>query len=94
MTYDILIQPQSENLYRATVLGWPDLSVVGNSEQTIIERIRQIIREQLSQGKVARIEIDEDSVAAATHLLAIHFSSTIPHTFSRPSTHLAARRLT
>jgi hypothetical protein len=66
MTYDVLIQPQPENMYRATVLGWPDLSVVGASEQMVIERIQQVIRERLSQGKIVQIEIDEDGVAATT----------------------------
>ena len=58
MTYDILILPQSGGTYRAIALGWPDLSAVGDSEQTVIERIRRAIRERLAQGKVVRIEID------------------------------------
>ncbi len=66
MTYDILIQPQPENVYRATVLGWPDLSVVGDSEQTVLERIQEAIRERLAQGRIVRIEVDED-VAASEH---------------------------
>jgi predicted RNase H-like HicB family nuclease len=66
MTYDILIQAQPENVYRATVLGWPDLSVEGNSEQTVVEHIQKAIRERLAQGKIVRIEIDEDVTTAAT----------------------------
>ena len=59
MTYDILIQPQPGGTYRATVLGWPDLSAVGDSEQTVIERVRQALRERLAQSKVVRIEVGE-----------------------------------
>ena len=58
MTYDILIQPQPEGTYRATVLGWPDLSAVSDNDQTVIERIRQIVRERLAQGKIVRIDVD------------------------------------
>ena len=64
MTYDILIQPQPGGTYRATALGWPDLNVIGDSEQTVLERIRQAIRERLAQGKVVRIEIDGKAAEA------------------------------
>ena len=66
MTYDILIQPQPGGAYRATVLGWPELSAVGNSEQTVIERIGQTIRERLRQGKLVRIEVNDDTIKTAT----------------------------
>lgn len=59
MTYDVLIQPQPEGVYRATVLGWPDLNAVGASEQTVIDRIRQAIRKQLAQGKIVQVEVAE-----------------------------------
>jgi len=59
MTYDILIQPQPGGTYRATVLGWPDLSAVGDSEQTVIKRVRETLRERLAQSKIVRIEVDE-----------------------------------
>lgn len=69
MTYDVLIQPQPEGVYRATVLGWPELSVVGNSEQTAIERVRQVLKQWLAQGKIVRIEVDEpvSGTDALTH---------------------------
>jgi len=41
------------------VLGWPDLSAVGDSEQTVIERVRETLRERLAQSKIVRIEVDE-----------------------------------
>ena len=65
MTYDVLIQPQPGGMYRAIALSWPDLSAVGDSEQTAIEHIRQAIRERLAQGKIVRIEVD-GKVAEAT----------------------------
>jgi hypothetical protein len=65
MTYDILIQPQPGGTYRATALGWPDLSETGDSEQTVIERIRQAIRERLAQGKVVQIQVDDSAVETA-----------------------------
>lgn len=66
MTYDILIQPQPGGAYRATVLGWPELDVVGNSEQTVIERIGQTIRERLRHGKLVRIEVGNDAIKTTT----------------------------
>ena len=66
MTYDILIQPQPDGAYRATVLGWPELNVVGNSEKTVIERIGQTIRERLRQGKLVRIEVNGDTIKTTT----------------------------
>lgn len=69
MTYDILIQPQPGGIYRATVLGWPDMSAVGDSEQTVIKRIRQAIRERLGRSKIVRIEVGEaiTETAAPAH---------------------------
>jgi predicted RNase H-like HicB family nuclease len=67
MTYNILIQPQPENVYRATVLGWPDLSVVGDSEQTVLKRIKEAIRERLAQGRIVQIEVEENVAAAPEH---------------------------
>jgi len=69
MTYDVLIQPQTESTYRATVLGWPDLSVVGDDEQTVLKRVVQAIRAQLQRGRIVRIEVEEGVVVlpAAEH---------------------------
>lgn len=68
MTYDVLIQRQAGGTYRATAIGWPDLSVVGNSEQMVIERIRQSIRERLEQGKLVQIEVDKAVTREATFI--------------------------
>lgn len=57
MTYDILIQPQPEGTYQATVLGWPDLSVFGDTEQLVIDYIQQEIRVRLAQSKIVQIDI-------------------------------------
>ena len=59
MTYDVLVQPQSEGVYRATLMGWPELSVVGNSEQTAVSRVQQLLKKWLAQGKIVRIDVDE-----------------------------------
>ena len=65
-TYDVLIQSQAGGMFRAIVLGWPDLSAVGDSEQMAVERIRRAIRERLAQGKVVRVEVDQEVVEAST----------------------------
>ena len=59
MTYDVLIQPQSDGAYRATALGWADLSVESNSQQAVLERIRRAIRERLAQGILVQVEVEE-----------------------------------
>ena len=64
MTYDVLVQPQSEGIYRATLLGWPELSVVGNSEQTAVSRVQQMLKKWLKQGKIVRIDVDDPIVKA------------------------------
>ncbi len=61
MTYDILIQPQTQG-YQATVLGWPDLRVIGDSESLVIERIKKAIKKRLSQGKFLRLNLETDEV--------------------------------
>ncbi len=63
MTYDILIQPQSLG-YQATVLGWPDLRVMGESESLVIERVKKAIKERLSHGKFLRLNLETDEVKA------------------------------
>ncbi len=66
MTYDVLIQPLARGTYQATVLGWPDLNVVGDSEIAVVERIKKELQTRLAKSKILHLEI-EDSVAAKTH---------------------------
>jgi hypothetical protein len=58
MTYDVLIQPQSDGAYRATALGWADLSVVGENQQVALNLIRRAIQERLEQGVLVRVEVE------------------------------------
>jgi predicted RNase H-like HicB family nuclease len=58
MTYDILIQQQAPNHYTAIVLGWPDLVVEGESEETVLQKAQTAIQERLAQGKIVHLEIE------------------------------------
>lgn len=67
MTYDVLIQPVGEGAYQATVLGWPDLNVVGDSETAVVEGIKKEIQGRLANSKILQLEIEE-SLTAETHV--------------------------
>jgi len=66
MTYDILIQPLAQGTYQATVLGWPDLKIVGDSEIAVVERIKKELKARLEKSKILQIEIEDDA-AEETH---------------------------
>jgi predicted RNase H-like HicB family nuclease len=67
MTYDILIQPLPQGTFQATVLGWPDVSAVGDSEITVIERIKNALRVRLTKSKILRIDLDNDLTMETPH---------------------------
>lgn len=60
MKYDVLIQPQPGDGYRATALGWPDLNVSGDGERAVIEQICEAIQARLTEGKIVHIEMGEE----------------------------------
>jgi hypothetical protein len=40
---------------------------VGDSEQTVLNRIKEAIRERLAQGRIVQIEVEEKAAAAPEH---------------------------
>lgn len=48
---------QQEGQFLATVLGWPDISVVGNSRQEVIESLNQLVQERLDQAEIVPLAL-------------------------------------
>lgn len=55
MSYDVLVQSPAEGEYRATVLGWPNLVVTGQSERSVLEKVKNALRIQLAQSKIIHL---------------------------------------
>lgn len=56
ITYDVLVQYQPEGGYIASVLGWPDCVVEGETQDEALTHARTAILEQLTRGQVVRLE--------------------------------------
>ncbi|HHH40751.1 MAG TPA: hypothetical protein ENK56_01955 [Chloroflexi bacterium] len=56
MTYDIFLEKEQSKV-RAFVIGWPDWVVEGETEEIALQRIRRLIQEQMTRGKIVRIEV-------------------------------------
>lgn len=60
MTYQIFVQHQTTNGYRAFVLGIPDCVVEGTTEAEAIAKAKVALSQWLAQGKLINIEIVND----------------------------------
>ena len=56
MTYSVLVQDRPGGGYIASVLGWPDCVVEGETRDKALTRAYAAILERLTQGEVVRLE--------------------------------------
>lgn len=59
MTYNVLLENEEKNQYKATVLGWSDCTARGNTRQEALNQLRQVIINRLARVEIIPIDIDE-----------------------------------
>jgi hypothetical protein len=58
MQYQVLVQHQPDQSFLAAVLGVPDCSGEGQTEEEAIAKAKAALEARLAQGKVVTIEVD------------------------------------
>lgn len=59
MVWHILIEQQSEQDYRATILEWSECTAEGVTRQEALERLRHTLAMRLSQGEIVTLDTEE-----------------------------------
>ncbi len=62
MQYQVFVQPHPDRQFVASILGMPQVSVVGNTEAEAIARVKAAWESQLATGKIVTIEVAEVSI--------------------------------
>jgi hypothetical protein len=57
MSVEVLIETLPTGGYRATLLGWPDTSAEGATEEEALTRLRQFARDRPQHGKVVTLDL-------------------------------------
>lgn len=57
LTYDVLVENQSDGRVKATLLGLPDCHSLGNTETEAIEKLSQSLQTRLETAKIVTLEI-------------------------------------
>jgi len=73
MTVDVLIEQLPSGEYSATLLGWPDTTAQGGTEEEALARLRQVAQERLQRGKVVTLDLAADEMANPWLDFAAHF---------------------
>ncbi len=58
MNYQVFIQNDSAKHFVASIVGIPNLSVEGNTEEDAIAKVKLALEQQLTKGKFITIHID------------------------------------
>lgn len=61
MSVEVLIETLPTGGYSATLLGWPDTSAEGATEEEALIRLRQLARDRLQHGKVVTLDLATDT---------------------------------
>lgn len=63
MQYQVFVQNESEQHFVASVLGIPNLTVEGKTEEEAISNVKSALEAQLAKGKFVTIEVDAEKEA-------------------------------
>ena len=58
MTYNAVVESDRGKSYRATVLGWPDCTVAGATREEALAKLREAVRQRLTEVEIVPLEID------------------------------------
>lgn len=63
MEYQVFVQSQSERYFIASVVGMPNLSVEGQTEEEAISNVKSALETQLAKGKFVTIEVNPQKLS-------------------------------
>jgi hypothetical protein len=58
MTMYVLIENKPDGTYTASLIGWPDISAQGETEDEVLAELRQSFARQLKRGRIVPLELD------------------------------------
>ncbi|MBF2065133.1 MAG: type II toxin-antitoxin system HicB family antitoxin [Calothrix sp. C42_A2020_038] len=58
MHYQVFVKNQSEQHFVASVVGIPDLTVEGTTEEEVISKLKLALEAQFANGKFVTVEVD------------------------------------
>ncbi|MEZ4861022.1 MAG: hypothetical protein R3C14_06945 [Caldilineaceae bacterium] len=58
MTFDVILRKHPNNGYSARPVLWPDITVHGATQQEVLHRVQQLIRELLEQTQVVQVDVE------------------------------------
>jgi predicted RNase H-like HicB family nuclease len=61
MQYQVFVQNPTDRTFMASVVGLPNLTANGITEQEVIDRLKNILDAQFKNGKLVKIDIDVPS---------------------------------
>jgi hypothetical protein len=62
MTANVLIETEPDGQVRATLLGWPDATVHGATEDDALARLRQLLAARLTHARIVPLEVEVTSM--------------------------------
>ncbi|AFY36201.1 type II toxin-antitoxin system HicB family antitoxin [Calothrix sp. PCC 7507] len=66
MQYQVFVQSPSQNNFVASVVGMPNLTVEGRTEEEAILKVKSALATQLARGKFVTIEMNLENQPATT----------------------------
>jgi len=66
MEYQVFVQSPSQNNFVASVVGMPNLTVEGRTEEEAILKVKSALETQLARGKFVTIEVNLEIQPAIT----------------------------
>jgi predicted RNase H-like HicB family nuclease len=54
--YDVLLEPQQDGTYQASVLGWNNCTVIADTEQEAITKVQAALSDRMAKAKIIQVE--------------------------------------
>ena len=58
MTYQVVLEQNGGESFKATVLGWPDCYAEGPTRGEALEKVRDTLRQRLARVEIVPVEIE------------------------------------
>jgi hypothetical protein len=58
MTHPVFIEKDQGDSVKATVIGWPGLSVSAATRQEALARLRELLRDRLTDGEIVQLDVE------------------------------------
>jgi predicted RNase H-like HicB family nuclease len=57
-SYNILVEYQTEERVKASILGWPECQVEANTKEEALQQLQEIVNQQLRDREIVSLEIE------------------------------------